>query len=101
MYECAAKAYGYTSDELREFDNSLRRQTTWEGIKGHTLPPSLTVLTAELTGGATDRVLPSGVSMVEAFPKEAHLFNAAPDSVRTRSSDILAMMAGAAGPKAS
>jgi hypothetical protein len=101
MYECAAKAYGYTSEELREFDNSLRRQTTWEGIKGHTLPPSLTVLTAELTGGTTDRVLPSGVSMVEAFPKEAHLFNAAPESVRTRSSDILALMAGAAGPKAS
>jgi len=100
MYECAARVYEMTSAELREFDASLRAQTTWEGIKGHEFPPTLAVLTAELSGEGTKPALPHGVTMVEPFPKADHLFNAAPESVRARSRDILAVMAGASETKA-
>jgi len=92
MYENAAKAYQYTSGELMAYDESLRQQTTWEGIKRHTLPPSLAILTAELSGEYPTRTLPAGAAMVEPFPAAAHLFNAPPASVTRRSEEILSIM---------
>ena len=69
MYESAAAQYGWSSDELRAFDDNLRSQKTWAGIKGCTLPPALALLTADdPTGDKIEKTVPPGVSMVHAWP---------------------------------
>merc|ERR1712167_40169 len=40
-YEHAAKAYGITSADLKQFDDVLRSHSTWSGIKSCALPGTL------------------------------------------------------------
>ena len=96
MYESVAATYGMSSGELRALDESLRVQTTWEGIKAHKLPPALAILTPDdPTGDQLERRLPAGTAMVTAFPNEGKLYNAMPDTARQRSRDVLATLVGA------
>jgi len=96
MYESVAAAYGMTSGELRALDDSLSKQSTWEGIKAHTLPPALAILTPDdPTGDQVERQLPAGTAMVAAFPNEEKLYNAMPDAARQRSREVLATLVGA------
>nr|APG76211.1 hypothetical protein [Beihai noda-like virus 21] len=41
QYECVALDYGMTANELYEFDQKLRQQSTWTGIQGMTVPASI------------------------------------------------------------
>lgn len=94
MYEAIAADYGWTSGELRELDDSLRRQTTREGIRAHKLPPALAHLTSDdPLGDRIERSVPDGVAMVEAWPGADG--EPIPPAVRERSRAALAALVGA------
>lgn len=83
MYEAVAAQYGWTSGELRSWDQGLSSQRTLEGIRSYKLPPALANLTADDPLG--DDIAPEpplGVAMAAAFPDERSLYNALPESTR-------------------
>lgn len=98
MYECVAGDYGWSSGELRAFDASLRKQTTWDGIKDHKLPAALShLIPDDPLGDNVERKVPDGVAMVKAFADEAALYNAMPPAAKERSRRALAALVGTDG----
>lgn len=67
-YECVAANYGMTSGELREFDDKLRRLSTWRDIQDMMVPAQLIKETAQdPLGLAEPEEPPPGVTRVAAI----------------------------------
>lgn len=67
QYAQVAEDYGMTSGELREFDESLRSQTTWAGIQSKMVPKKLLDETQADPLGLFVKADPEGTTRVAAF----------------------------------
>jgi len=67
QYECVAKDYNMTSNELYAFDERLRLQSTWKGIQGMMVPAQVAKETPDDPLGLQRKPDPPGVLRVPAF----------------------------------
>lgn len=66
-YECVASDYGMTSGELAEFDDKLRKLSTWREIQAMMVPAKMLKESAKDPLGLAETLDPPGTERVAAF----------------------------------